>query len=336
MSTTPSSLTWNLNPNTSLTKGILWTGTISPPVHVTANIDPNPNGVFTVISISTYVTIHTPGGSGGKFPAIITPVNPSGRAVASGEISAVTNLVKRVEGGASPLFVGLDEQVVVEVSADASKGIPVQGQNETIGTLNILGLPEPVSVPLVLDICQADTKLQWNTASGSSNPASFVLNIPQSEAKKGTFQGGSAVYGVGNSSMVTLAPPNAGISPSNPLTFWVQQWGAILDSGLDSQKEIFDTPLYPNTGDPLNPNNPGHYDGPPLPVGFPYPYVPLQFIKQPEKNAPVSNPFSYSIDFAVSQSIPLSTPIQTQTLFFLETQFNGDIQNWRQLFYRVI
>jgi hypothetical protein len=84
-----------------------------------------------------------------------------------------------------------------------------------------------------------------------------------------------------------------------------------------------DTPLYPSTGDPQNPNNPGHYDG-----------SPLQSIKQPEKNAPVSNPFSYSIDFAVPQSIPLST--QTQTLFFLETQFNADIQNWRQLFYRVI
>jgi hypothetical protein len=124
MTTTPSSLTWNLNPNTNLTKGVLWQGQL--PVsgsQVTATIDPNPQGVFTVASISRYVTIQGgPSGGGGRFPAIRTPLNPKGTRVLPGTPEVTSELVQRALG-AGPLIASLNESIVVEVNADATVGI---------------------------------------------------------------------------------------------------------------------------------------------------------------------------------------------------------------------
>jgi hypothetical protein len=224
--------------------------------------------------------------------------------------------------------VSANESIVVEVNADATVGIGklpttamTQGTNEFTGTLHILGLGAAVTVPLTLDLCQASTYLYW---TGQKNPELLLISEATATLSYGALQ-----------TQVTLAPP--GINQDNPLTFWLQQWGGELYSGLDSSLSRNDL-LFPAPGGPA-------------PVGVPYPYVPLQFIvgptaskpaipfqsppnPSPEKKSPPDVKFNTDRTIA-SKAIASNSNNGVGILFFVETQFNGDIQNFRPISYAV-
>jgi hypothetical protein len=108
--------------------------------------------------------------------------------------------------------------------------------------------------------------------------------------------------------------------------------GGALDSGLDSSLSRND----------LNFPAPGG----PAPVGVPYPYVPLQFIVEPTASKPAipfqslpnSSPEKKSppdVKFSADRNIASNSNNGVGILFFVETQFNGDIQNFRPISYAV-